>query len=81
MPAVIAEIAYLSNASDRELLKQAEFRQKAQALVDSVFEALEVMEAEKDEDGVWKIKNSFCFSAVVASFGYMVYNKRIKNLS
>jgi N-acetylmuramoyl-L-alanine amidase len=57
MPAVIAEIAYLSNASDRELLKQAEFRQKAaQALVDSVFEALEVMEAEKDEDGVWKIK-------------------------
>ena len=57
MPAVIAEIAYLSNASDRELLKQDEFRQKAaHALADSVFEALEVMGAEKDEDGVWKIK-------------------------
>jgi hypothetical protein len=31
--------------------------------------------------GFGKLKNSFCFSAVVASFGYMVYNKRIKNLS
>lgn len=57
MPAVIAEIAYLSNASDRELLKQDEFRQKAaRALADSVFEALEVMGAKKDEDGVWKVK-------------------------
>src|SRR5690606_36058473 len=57
MPAVIAEIAYLSNAQDRELLKQEEFRQKAaHALADSVFEALEVMGAEKDEEAVWKIK-------------------------
>lgn len=57
MPAVIAEIAYLSNAQDRELLKQEEFRQKAaHALANSVFEALEVMGAEKDEEGVWKIK-------------------------
>ena len=54
MPAVIAEIAYLSNASDRENLKQDEFRQKAaQALADSVVEAIEVMEAKVNEDGVW----------------------------
>ncbi|HHX17628.1 MAG TPA: N-acetylmuramoyl-L-alanine amidase, partial [Clostridium sp.] len=57
MPAVIAEIAYLSNASDRGLLKQDEFRQQAaQALAASVFEALEAMEAEKDEAGIWKVK-------------------------
>ncbi|MDQ2085943.1 N-acetylmuramoyl-L-alanine amidase [Herbivorax sp. ANBcel31] len=57
MPAVIAEIAYVTNASDRELLRQDEFKQKAaQALADSVFEALEVMEAKVDEEGVWRVQ-------------------------
>lgn len=56
MPAVIAEIAYLSNSSDREMLKQDGFRQKAaKALADSVFEALETMGVKVDEEGVWTI--------------------------
>lgn len=56
MPAVIAEIAYISNASDREKLKNDEFRQKAaDALSNAVLKALEKMNARKDENGVWKI--------------------------
>ena len=56
MPAVIAEIAYISNDSDRTKLSNAEFRQKsAQALSNAVLKALEKMEAYKDENGVWKV--------------------------
>jgi len=56
MPAVIAEIAYISNASDREKLKKVEFRQKAaDALSNAVIKALDKMNAKKDENGIWKL--------------------------
>jgi|LSQX01.1.fsa_nt_gb N-acetylmuramoyl-L-alanine amidase len=56
MPAVIAEIAYMSNASDRANLMKDGFRQKsAEALLRAVMKALEKMEAVRDEDGVWKV--------------------------
>jgi N-acetylmuramoyl-L-alanine amidase len=43
MPSVLAEIAYMSNSDDLNLLKQPAFRQKAaQALCDAVLEALEI---------------------------------------
>ncbi|TYQ18375.1 UNVERIFIED_CONTAM: N-acetylmuramoyl-L-alanine amidase [Acetivibrio alkalicellulosi] len=57
MPAVIAEIAYMSNASDRALLGQDQFKQKAaQALADAVLEALEEMNVIRDEEGKWIIQ-------------------------
>lgn len=56
MPAVIAEIAYMSNASDRAKLLDEGFRQKAaEALAEAVMEALEFMEAKKNEEGKWII--------------------------
>ncbi|MCX7921943.1 MAG: N-acetylmuramoyl-L-alanine amidase [Clostridia bacterium] len=52
MPAVIAEIAYVSNPSDRARLDSAEFRQKAAgALARSVLKALEEMGASRDTSG------------------------------
>lgn len=54
MPAVIAEVAYMSNSSDRAKLTDDGFRQKAaEALTEAVIEALEFMKAEKDEKGKW----------------------------
>ncbi len=54
MPAVIAEVAYMSNSSDRAKLTDDGFRQKAaEALTEAVIEALEFMKAEKDENGKW----------------------------
>ncbi len=54
MPAVIAEVAYMSNSSDRAKLTDEGFRQKsAEALTEAVIEALEFMKAEKDENGKW----------------------------
>lgn len=56
MPAVIAEIAYMSNSSDRSKLLDEGFRQKAaKALAEAVMEALEFMKAEKNEEGKWII--------------------------
>ncbi|OPZ86779.1 MAG: N-acetylmuramoyl-L-alanine amidase [Firmicutes bacterium ADurb.Bin419] len=56
MPAVIAEIAYMSNSSDRSKLMDDGFRQKAaKALAEAVMEALEFMKAEKNEEGIWMI--------------------------
>ncbi|MFZ5986284.1 MAG: N-acetylmuramoyl-L-alanine amidase family protein [Bacillota bacterium] len=56
MPAVIAEIAYISNPSDRAKLTSSEFKQKAaNALSSAVMKALDRMEAKKDENGVWKV--------------------------
>lgn len=56
MPAVIAEIAYMSNSSDREKLSNKDFRQNAaKALSEAVVEALEDMGAEKNEKGVWTV--------------------------
>jgi len=56
MPAVIAEIAYMSNSSDRSKLMDDGFRQKAaKALAEAVMEALEFMKAEKNEKGIWMI--------------------------
>lgn len=56
MPAVIVEIAYISSSSDREKLKNEEFRQKAaDALSNAVMKALEKMEANKDANGIWKV--------------------------
>lgn len=56
MPAVIAEIGYLSNKSDRSKLKSKNFRQKAaEALCDSVMEALSDMGAYKDKNGKWMV--------------------------
>ncbi|NMB33018.1 MAG: N-acetylmuramoyl-L-alanine amidase [Clostridium sp.] len=56
MPAIIAEIAYLSNPSDMEKLANPAFRNKAaKALADSVIAALEEMGAFKDEDGVYSL--------------------------
>lgn len=53
MPAVIAEIAYISNASDRAKLKDNTFRQKAaNALANAVMKALDDMGAVRDENGV-----------------------------
>lgn len=58
MPAVIAEIAYMSNSSDRAKLSDAGFRQKAaEALSEAVMEALDFMQAWKDEEGKWIIMN------------------------
>jgi N-acetylmuramoyl-L-alanine amidase len=54
MPAVIAEVAYISNWSDRERLASKEFRQKAaDALFRAVSKALNAMGAVKREDGKW----------------------------
>lgn len=59
MPAVIAEIGYMTNASDREKLKTQEYREKAaQALHDAVLKALEEMGAEKDDAGVWMFQGN-----------------------
>lgn len=56
MPAVIAEIAYLSNPSDKAKLADAGFRKKAaKALADAVVRALDEMGAVKDEHGVLTI--------------------------
>ncbi|HOM01265.1 MAG TPA: N-acetylmuramoyl-L-alanine amidase [Acetivibrio sp.] len=56
MPAVIAEIAYISSPSDRAKLKDTAFRQKAaQALADAVMKALDEMGAVKDENGGYTI--------------------------
>ncbi len=56
MPAVIAEIAYMSNSSDRSKLMDDGFRQKAaKALAEAVMESLEFMKAEKNEEGKWMI--------------------------
>ncbi|AEV69104.1 N-acetylmuramoyl-L-alanine amidase family protein [Acetivibrio clariflavus] len=56
MPAVIAEIAYMSNSSDREKLLDEGFRQKAaEALAEAVMEALDLMNAKKNEKGEWII--------------------------
>ncbi|HPD01126.1 MAG TPA: N-acetylmuramoyl-L-alanine amidase [Acetivibrio sp.] len=56
MPAIIAEIAYLSNPSDRAKLADASFRKKAaKALADAVVKALNEMGAVKDEKGVFMI--------------------------
>lgn len=58
MPAVIAEIAYMSNSSDRAKLSDESFRQKAaEALTEAVMEALDFMQAGKDEEGKWIIKD------------------------
>ncbi|MCX7710321.1 MAG: N-acetylmuramoyl-L-alanine amidase [Clostridia bacterium] len=58
MPAVIAEIGYITNASDRARLASAEFRQKAAlALANAVKKAIEVMGAKKQDDGKWLINN------------------------
>lgn len=57
MPAVIAEIAYMSNSSEREMLKKESFRQSAaNALANGVIKALEVMDAQKDDNGTWLVK-------------------------
>lgn len=54
MPAVIAEIAYMSNSSDRAKLTDEGFRQKAaEALTEAVMEAFKFMKVEKDESGEW----------------------------
>jgi len=56
MPAVIAEIAYMSNSSDRAKLLDEGFRQKAaEALAEAVMEALDFMKAKKDDKGEWII--------------------------
>lgn len=51
MPAVIAEIGYISNASDRAKLATSEFRYKAaRALVNAVLKALDEMGAYRDKE-------------------------------
>ncbi|MCX8130950.1 MAG: N-acetylmuramoyl-L-alanine amidase [Clostridia bacterium] len=56
MPAVIAEIGYISNSSDREKLSTETFRQKtAEALEAAVLKALEEMGAGKDASGKWMV--------------------------
>ncbi|MCX7747556.1 MAG: N-acetylmuramoyl-L-alanine amidase [Clostridia bacterium] len=57
MPAVIAEIAYISNALDRERLARSEFRQKAaSALSNAVLKALQEMGAQKVASDQWLIE-------------------------
>ena len=56
MPAIIAEIAYISNSSDKAKLADASFRKKAAtALADAVVKALDEMGAVKDEKGAFVI--------------------------
>lgn len=56
MPSVIAEIAYISNPSDRAKLSDDAFRKKsAQALANAVINALDEMGAVKDENGTYTI--------------------------
>jgi N-acetylmuramoyl-L-alanine amidase len=56
MPAVIAEIAYISNPSDRAKLSDDSFRKKAaQALANAVMKALDEMGAVVDENGTYTI--------------------------
>jgi N-acetylmuramoyl-L-alanine amidase len=56
MPAVIAEIAYLSNSSDRMQLTREEFpQQAAEAIHSAVMAALQEMGAVKGTDGKWMI--------------------------
>ncbi|HEY9059662.1 MAG TPA: N-acetylmuramoyl-L-alanine amidase [Pseudobacteroides sp.] len=54
MPAVIAEIAYISNYSDRNSLSTAYFRQEtAEALYKAVKRALDEMNVRKESDNRW----------------------------
>lgn len=54
MPAVIAEVGYVSNYSDRQKLLSSNFRQKAaEALSFAVQKALKEMGAVTDHDGKW----------------------------
>ncbi len=56
MPAVLAEIGYFSNASDRAKLASTEFRENAaKALFRAIEKALEEMKVYK-EDGKWMVK-------------------------
>lgn len=56
MPAVIAEIGYISNSSDRERLDSMEFRKKtAESLCSAVVKALEEMGATKDSNAKWMV--------------------------
>ena len=58
MPAVIAEIGYISNSSDRARIGTPEFRQKAsEALYDAVLKVLGEMKAYKTPDGKWMLEN------------------------
>lgn len=56
MPAVIAEVAYISNRSDRARLQDSDFRQNtASALERAVIKTLTSMGAKKQADGKWYI--------------------------
>jgi N-acetylmuramoyl-L-alanine amidase len=56
MPAIITEIGYISNSSDREKLTSSSFRQKtAEALSGAVMKALNEMGARKIADGKWMV--------------------------
>ncbi len=56
MPAVIAEVAYISNKSDRSRLQDSDFRQDAaSALKRAVIKTLTSMGAKKQADGKWYI--------------------------
>ncbi len=56
MPAVISEIGYLSNSSDRDKITSPAFRQKAaEALSSAILKTLEKMEASKNTDGKWML--------------------------
>lgn len=57
MPAVIAEIGYISNSSDRARIASPEFRQKAsEALYNAVIKVLGEMKAYKESDGKWMLE-------------------------
>jgi len=56
MPAVITEICYISNSSDRDRIGSTEFRQKAaDALNSAILKVLEQMKANKSTDGKWML--------------------------
>lgn len=58
MPAVIAEIAYLSNSYDRARITSPQFRQKsAEALERAILKVLGQMNANKGSDGKWMLAN------------------------
>lgn len=56
MPAIIAEVGYISNPSDREKLASSEFRKKAAAaLHDACIEALNLRHEESLDDGEYEL--------------------------
>jgi len=58
MPAVIAEIGYISNESDRAKIRSREYKERAASgLYLALIKSLDALNAKKDSNGVWLIED------------------------